>query len=80
MRFAALLLALVTLASWVILRDGIRDITLASKGFDVWHQVVVTNWVVVGCFMGTLVLGLVAIGWLIYVMMQAKPVLEGGAS
>ncbi|MEI6437357.1 MAG: hypothetical protein WCO69_01250 [Candidatus Omnitrophota bacterium] len=76
--FIGALLALVTLASWVVLRDGIRDITLASKGFDVWAQPVVTNWNVVGWFILTLVLGLVAIGWLIWVMMQAKPVAEGG--
>ena len=78
--YIALLLAVVTLAAWAILRDGIRDLTLASKGFDVWQQTVVTNWNVVGWFVLTLVLGLVALGWLLYVMMRAKPVAEGGMS
>ena len=78
--YIALLLAVITLASWVILRDGIRDLTLAAKGFDVWQQAVVTNWNVVGWFVLTLVLGLAALGWLLYVMMQAKPVAEGGMS
>ncbi|MBF0594007.1 MAG: hypothetical protein HQL22_03490 [Candidatus Omnitrophica bacterium] len=76
--YIAALLTVLTLASWVILRDGIRDLTLASKGYDVWQQAVVTNWGVVGWFILTLVLGLVAMGWLIWVMMQAKPVSEGG--
>ncbi|MBF0122234.1 MAG: hypothetical protein HQL21_02350 [Candidatus Omnitrophica bacterium] len=78
--YISMLLTVVTLSSWVILRDGIRDITLESKGFDVWQQAVVTNWGVVGWFVVILVLGLVALGWLIYVMMQAKPVSEGGMS
>ena len=76
----AALLSVLSLASWVILRDGIRDLTLASKGFDVWQLPVVTNWGVVGCFIGTLVLGLAALGWLVYVILQAKPVTEGGLS
>jgi hypothetical protein len=75
--YIAVFLTAVTLASWVILRDGIRDLTLASKGFDVWQQVVVTNWGVVGLFFVTLILGLVAMGWLISVLMRAKPVAEG---
>jgi hypothetical protein len=78
--YVAALLAVVTLASWVTLRDGIRDVTLASKGFDVWQQAVVTNWGVVGLFLVILVLGLVAMGWLVSVMMKAKPVAEGGLS
>ena len=78
--YVAALLTVVTLASWVIVRDGIRDLTLASKGFDVWQQAVVTNWGVVGLFVATLALGLVAMGWLISVMMRATPVVEGELS
>jgi len=76
----AALLAVVSLSSWVILRDGIRDLTLSGKGFDVWQQTVVTNWGVVAGFVVFLLLGLVALGWLVYVMTQAKPVTEGGLS
>lgn len=76
----AALLVVSSLASWTILRDGIRDLTLLSKGFDVWQQPVVTNWGVVACFALTLVIGLVAMGWLLFVMMQAKPVSEGELS
>lgn len=57
-------------------RDGIRDLTLASKGFDVWHRTVVTNWSVVVLFLLVFVAGLVALGWLISVMARAKPVSE----
>ena len=34
-----------------VYRDGVRDLTLLSKGFDVWDRVVVTNWSVVGLFL-----------------------------
>lgn len=78
--YVALSLAVVTLASWVVLRDGIRDLTLASKGFDIWKQVAVTDWSIVGLFVVLLLLGLAAVGWLIMVMRQAKPVAEGGLS
>lgn len=76
----AALLAVSSLASWTILRDGIRDVTLLSKGFDVWQQPVATNWGVVAVFAATLILGLAALGWLLFVMRQAKPVIEGELS
>ena len=72
--YIALGLSFVSIATWVILRDGIRDLTLNIKGFNVWEQVVVTNWGVVGWFFLTFVLGLASLVWLISVMMRAKPV------
>ena len=36
----------------MVYRDGVRDLTLLSKGFDVWNRTVVTNWGVVGLVPG----------------------------
>lgn len=72
-RYVGLCLIIVAMLSAVICRDGIRDITLMEKGFNVLQRNVVTNWYVVGIFLGSFVLGLVAIGWLINVMVGAKP-------
>ena len=47
-----------------VYRDGVRDVTLLSKGYDVWDRVVVTNWWVVGLFLVLFVAGLGVIGWL----------------
>lgn len=60
----------------VIYRDGIRDLTLSSKGFDVWDRVVVTNWSVVILFLLLLVLGIATVIWLLLVMRRAKPIDE----
>jgi hypothetical protein len=49
----------------VLARDGIRDLTLAEKGFDVWNRAVVSNWSVVLLFLGLFVGGLVLIGILL---------------
>ena len=57
-------------------RDGIRDLTLLGKGFDVWQRTVVTNWSVVILFLVLFVVGLASVGWLISVMMRARPVSE----
>ncbi|MFN3394481.1 MAG: hypothetical protein ACK424_08000 [Candidatus Thermochlorobacter sp.] len=38
--FAAAILAMLAMTAF---RDGLRDITLLTKGFDVWDRVVVTN-------------------------------------
>ncbi len=59
-----------------IYRDGIRDLTLLSKGYDVWNRVVVTNWSVVGIFLVVFVAGLATIGWLISVVARATRVME----
>jgi hypothetical protein len=49
----------------VLARDGIRDITLSLKGYDVWQRTVVANWSVVLLFLGLFVGGLVLIGVLL---------------
>jgi hypothetical protein len=77
--WCALVVTLFAQLSWVVLRDAIRDLTLASKGFDVWDRAVATNWSVVGLFLLVFVAGLGVLGWLVSVMMRAKPIAEGTA-
>ena len=71
--WGAAVVALLASASMTFYRDGIRDLTLLSKGFDVWNRTVVTNWSVVGLFLVLFVAGLGVIGWLISVVMRAQP-------
>ncbi len=63
---------LLSMLTMVIYRDGIRDITLLIKGFDVWERNVVTNWSVVTIFLVLFVVGLGGLGWLISVVMRSK--------
>jgi len=63
----------------VVYRDGVRDLTLLSRGYNVWDRVVVTNWWVVGLFLVLFVGGLGVIGWLISVVARSKKVMEGAA-
>ncbi len=70
------LLGLLAAIGFTVVRDGIRDLTLSSHNFDVWQQAVVTNWPVVILFLVLFVAGLAAIGWLVSVMVRAKPVSE----
>jgi hypothetical protein len=63
-------------AGVVIYRDGIRDYTLASKGFDVWARKEVTNWSVVILFLLLFVIGLGFVYWLLTVMKRATPTNE----
>lgn len=70
----------VGLAGAVIVRDGIRDITLSQAGFNVWDRHEVSNWGVVGIFLVLFVATLGIIGWLLMVMRQAKPIPEQVAS
>ena len=70
------LLGLLAAVGFTVVRDGIRDLTLSSHGFDVWQQAVVTNWPVVALFLALFVAGLATVGWLVSVMMRAKPVSE----
>jgi hypothetical protein len=49
----------------VLARDGIRDITLAHLGFDVWDRAVASNWSVVLLFLGLFVGGLALIAVLL---------------
>jgi hypothetical protein len=61
----------------VVYRDGVRDLTLLSKGYDVWDRAVETNWWVVGLFLVLFVAGLGVIGWLVSVAARARKVMEG---
>ncbi|HUN85314.1 MAG TPA: hypothetical protein VMU48_13100 [Terracidiphilus sp.] len=73
------LLALLVEITFTIYRDAVRDLTLLSKGFDVWNRVVVTNWSVVGLFLLLFVAGLGVIGWLVSVVARAQKPMEGAA-
>lgn len=77
--WAAMAVALVTELSFVIFRDAVRDLTLLSKGYDVWDRVVASNWGVIGLFLALFVGGLVVSGWLISVMARAKKTMESEA-
>jgi hypothetical protein len=72
----ALGIGLTTVLAMAVYRDGIRDVTLLSKGFDVWQSRVETNWAIVGLFLFLFVAGLAGMGWLVSVLMRAKPVSE----
>ena len=77
--WGAALVALLIEITLVVYRDGVRDLTLLSKGFDVWDRVVVTNWSVVGLFLALFVGGLGVAGWLISVVARAQKPMEGAA-
>jgi hypothetical protein len=72
-------LALLIEITFTIYRDAVRDLTLSSKGFDVWDRAVVTNWSVVGLFLALFVAGLGVVGWLISVVARAQKPMEGAA-
>lgn len=74
------LVAFLNIFAMVLLRDGIRDITLASKGFDVWALPVATNWSTVIVFLVCFVLALGMMVWLISVVARAKPLPESYAT
>jgi hypothetical protein len=63
----------------VVYRDGVRDLTLLSKGYNVWDRVVVTNWWVVGLFLILFVAGVGVVGWLASVAARARKVMEDAA-
>jgi hypothetical protein len=77
--WAAVLVAVLMEICLVVYRDGVRDLTLLSKGYDVWDRVVVTNWSVVGLFLFLFVAGLGVIGWLVSVVARAQQTMEGAA-
>lgn len=78
--WTAVLLAVLTEIMFTVYRDGVRDLTLLSKGLDVRDRVVVTNWSVVGIFLALFVAGLGVIGWLVSVVARASKVMEGATS
>jgi hypothetical protein len=73
------LAALLIEITLTVYRDGVRDLTLLSKGFDVWDRAVVTNWSVVGLFLLLFVGGLGVVGWLISIVARAQKPMEGAA-
>ena len=75
--WVAATLALLIELTLVIFRDGVRDLSLFAKGFDVWNRTVVTNWGVVGLFLVLFVGGLGVVGWLISVVVRAQKPMEG---
>ncbi len=77
--WAGAVVALLVEITFTVYRDGVRDLTLLSKGYDVWDRVVVTNWSVVGLFLALFVGGLVVVGWLISVVARAQKPMEGAA-
>jgi hypothetical protein len=77
--WAGAVVVLLTEIMFTIYRDGVRDVTLLSKGYDVWDRVVVTNWSVVSLFLVLFVAGLGVIGWLISVVARAQKPMEGAA-
>lgn len=74
--WSAAVCAFLGIAGAVLYRDGIRDVTLMTKGFDVWNRHEASNWSVIGLFLLLFVVGLGTIWWLLMVMKQAKPVAE----
>lgn len=77
--WAALLAAVLVEITFTVYRDGVRDLTLLSKGYDVWDRAIATNWSVVGLFLVLFVAGLGVIAWLISVVARAQKVMEGAA-
>jgi hypothetical protein len=73
------IIALLIEITLVVYRDGVRDLTLLSKGYNVWDRAVETNWWVVGLFLVLFVAGLGVIGWLVSVMARARKVMENAA-
>jgi hypothetical protein len=77
--WTAVLLATLLEIMLVVYRDGVRDLSLLSKNYDVWNRVVVTNWSVVGLFLVLFVAGLGVVAWLVSVVARAEKVMEGAA-
>jgi hypothetical protein len=77
--WVGVLLAVLVEITFTVYRDGVRDLTLLSKGYDVWDRVVVTNWSVVGLFLVLFVAGLGVVGWLVSVVARATKVMEAAS-
>jgi hypothetical protein len=79
MSWTAVLVAVLVEIMLTVYRDGVRDVTLLAKGYDVWDRAVATNWGVVGLFLVLFVAGLGVIGWLVSVVARAQKTMEGAA-
>ena len=77
--WAGAVVALLISIAFTVYRDAVRDLTLLSKGFDVWDRVVATNWGVVGLFLVLFVASLGVVAWLISVVARAQKPMEGAA-
>ena len=77
--WVSVLLAVLIEIAFTVYRDGVRDLTLLAKGYNVWDRAVETNWWVVGLFLILFVAGLGVIGWLVSVVARARKVMEGAA-
>jgi len=77
--WVGVLLAVLIEIMLVVYRDGVRDLTLLSKGYNVWDRAVETNWWIVGLFLVLFVAGLGVIGWLISVVARARKDMEAAA-
>jgi hypothetical protein len=77
--WAGVLLTVLIEIMLVVYRDGVRDLTLLAKGYNVWDRAVETNWWVVGLFVVLFVGGVATIGWLVSVVARARKVMEGAA-
>jgi hypothetical protein len=77
--WTAVLITVLIEVMLVVYRDAVRDLTLLSKGYNVWDRAVATNWGVVGLFLVLFVAGLGVIGWLISVVARAEKTMEGAA-
>ncbi|MEP6715804.1 MAG: hypothetical protein ABJC09_09520 [Terriglobia bacterium] len=69
---AAAAVAFLNVFSAVMVRDGIRDVTLRMAGFDVWDRHVASNWSVIDLFLFLLVTALVVVVWLATVAGKAR--------
>ncbi|HWA94377.1 MAG TPA: hypothetical protein VG844_07220 [Terracidiphilus sp.] len=77
--WAGVLAAVLVEITFTVYRDGVRDLTLLSKGYNVWDRVVVTNWSVVGLFLVLFVASLGVVAWLVSVVARAQKTMEGTA-
>jgi hypothetical protein len=73
---ASALGAFLNIAATVMVRDGIRDVTLRMAGFEVWDRQVATNWSVVSVFLLLFVGASAAVGYLIGVVAKARRIQE----
>lgn len=73
---AGALAVFLNITATVMVRDGIRDVTLRVAGFEVWDRQVITNWSVVGLFLVLFVGALGAMGYLIRVAAKARLIKE----
>jgi len=73
---ACALAVFLNVASTVMVRDGIRDVTLRAAGFDVWNREVVSNWSVIAIFVVLFVAALAVLGYLGVVVAKARRIEE----